>query len=250
MNRDKLAGLSALACSRLKDHTALLARVRAASRSATAADDRPWYRIEAKDEQATVHIYDEIGLWGTAADDFARDVRALDVTSLDLRINSPGGSVFDGIAIHNTLVNHPAKVHVTVDGVAASIASVIAMAGDTVTMGRGTSMMIHNPSGVVLGQAEDMREMADLLDQLGGDIAGFYSARAGGSVDQWLTSMAETTWYSAHKAVEAGLADSVLGADPPPENRDQAPAPVASAQTNRSEALRARHKARLEVCGK
>lgn len=249
MNRDMLVGLSTLACSRLKNHAALLARVTAARRPSSATE-QPWYRIEAKDDQATVHLYDEIGFWGTTADDFAREVRALDVDNLDLRINSGGGSVFDGIAIHNVLVTHRAAVHVTVDGVAASIASVIAMAGDSITMGRGTSMMIHDPSGIVLGNAADMREMADLLDQLAGDIAGFYSARAGGSVDQWLASMAETTWYSAQKAVEAGLADSVLGGDPPPENRGRAPGPVASAQTNRSDAAKARGRALVKGMNK
>jgi ATP-dependent Clp endopeptidase proteolytic subunit ClpP len=223
---------------------------------------REWYRIEAKDKSATVHIYDEIGYWGTTAGDFAREVGALDVDAIDLRLNSPGGSVFDGVAIHNTLLNHRARVDVTVDGVAASIASVIAMAGDTVTMGRGTRLMIHNPSGGVIGQAKDMRDMADILDELAKDIAGFYSARAGGSVDQWLASMDAETWYSAQEAVDAGLADSVIGADAPKDSaprafdlaaygfkhagRDHAPAPAASARSIRSAQLRARHTARRQ----
>lgn len=225
-----------------------------------------WYRVEAKaDRSATVHIYDEIGFWGTTADDFAREVRALDVDTIDLRLNSPGGSVFDGVAIFNTLLDHKATVNVTVDGVAASIASVIAMAGDSVTMGRGSRMMIHNPMGVVIGNAADMRELANLLDELAKDIAGFYVARAGGDVNQWLASMDAETWYSADEAVAAGLADKVLGTDPPAENaartfdlsaygfryagRDQAPSPAATALSIRSAQLRARHQARQEVRG-
>jgi ATP-dependent protease ClpP protease subunit len=170
--------------------------------------------------------------------------------------------VFDGVAIYNALRSHKATVAVQVDGIAASIASVIAMAGDSVTMGRGTRMMIHNPSGLVLGQAKDMRETADLLDELAKDIAGFYSARAGGSVDQWLASMDAETWYSAQEAVDAGLADSVLGADDTPKDsaktfdltaygyryadRDQAPAPGAVARSIRSAQIRARHEARRQ----
>jgi ATP-dependent Clp endopeptidase proteolytic subunit ClpP len=220
---------------------------------------REWYRIEAKDKRATVHVYDSIGYWGTTAGDFAREVRALDVDTIDLRLNSPGGSVFDGVAIHNTLLDHPARVEVTVDGVAASIASVIAMAGDSVTMGRGTRMMIHNPSGGVIGQAKDMRDMADILDELAKDMAGFYAGRAGGSVDQWLASMDVETWYSAQEAVDAGLADAVLGTDNQTDqskasakafdlsaygfryaDRDQAPDPGAVARKARSDAARAR----------
>lgn len=248
MNRDKLVSLSGLACSRLRDHAALIGRVRAESRAHAPSGDRPWYRIEAaaKDAEADVWVYDTI--YVGSADELAREVAALDVATINLHLNSPGGYVFDGIAIHNTLVSHPATVNVTVEGVAASMGSVVAMAGDTVTMGRGTSMMIHNPAGVVMGQAQDMREMADLLDQLGGDIAGFYQARAGGSVDQWLATMAETKWYTAAAAVEAGLADAVLGADPPPpENRDRGPDPAAVAFQDRSDAARRRHNKRREV---
>jgi ATP-dependent protease ClpP protease subunit len=164
------------------------------------------------DNEAEVWLYDEVGHFGITAADFTREVGALDVSTINLRINSPGGSVFDGITIHNVLRRHRAKVHTTVDGIAASIASVIALAGDTITMGRGTEMMIHNPSGMVLGQADDMREMADVLDRIGRDLAGIYQARAGGTLGDWLDRMAAETFYSAQEAVDAGLADSVLGA--------------------------------------
>jgi ATP-dependent Clp endopeptidase proteolytic subunit ClpP len=225
---------------------------------------RPWHSIEAKDDTtATVRIYEPIGGWfGTGAAEFAEEVAALDVDTIDLRLNSPGGSVFDGVAIYNTLVAHRARVDVTVDGVAASIASVIAMAGDSVTMGRGSRMMIHNPSAGVIGQAKDFREFADLLDEIGRDIAGFYAHRAGGEVDQWLASMDAETWYSAREAADAGLADSVLGDDKPSNeapkvfdlsaygfryaDREHAPAPGVAAHTRRATAAMARVRATLK----
>lgn len=185
----------------------------------TARGGHEWYRFEAKaDDEVEVWIYDEIGYWGTTADNFARALADVDAKTISLRLNSPGGSVFDGVAIYNALVRHPATVNVSVDGVAASIASVIAMSGDTVVMGRGTRMMIHNPSGFAGGQARDFRTFADLLDELAKDIAGFYAHRAGGSVDQWLATMDDEKWYSAEEAVEAGLADSILGADDAPKD--------------------------------
>jgi hypothetical protein len=154
-------------------------------------------------------------------------------------------------------------VNVVVDGVAASIASVIAMAGDTVTMGRGAQMMIHNPSGLVMGQAQDMREMADLLDKLARDsIADVYAAKAGGDAAKWLDLMAAETWLSGPEAVAAGLADSAAGADPAPTDaartfdltaygfrhagREHAPDPAALARKTRSAQLRARHEARRQ----
>ena len=230
---------------------------------------RDWYAITNKgDKTATVRIYDAIGGWlGTSAADFAQELADLDVDTIDLRLNSPGGSVFDGVAIHNALLTHRARVDVTVDGVAASIASVIAMAGDSVTLGRGTRLMIHNPSGLVIGQARDMREIANLLDELAKDIAGFYAARAGKDVAHWLALMDVETWYSAQEAVDAGLADGVLGADKAEKDtaqdtarvfdltaygfryadREHAPDPGAVALKNRSDAARRRHNQRREV---
>ncbi len=234
-----------------------IARLSAGLERVAARGPHDWYRIEAKaDEPAEVWIYDEIGWYGTSAANFARDLAAVTSSTINLHLNSPGGSVFDGVAIHNSLRAHKATVNVTVDGIAASIASVIAMAGDTVTMGRGTEMMIHNPSGLVMGNAVDMREMADLLDRLAGDIAGFYHAKAGGELAHWRTSMDAETWYSAQEAVDAGLADAVIGTDPPAASvgvkpgpgprgphdltayryagRERAPGPAAAAHTQES----------------
>lgn len=168
------------------------------------------------DDTAELFMLDEIGYFGITAADFTRELAALDVGTINLHISSPGGGVFDGVAIFNRLREHPAKVHVTVDGIAASIASVIAMAGDTVTMGRGAQLMIHCASGVVLGQAIDLRKMADILDKLDRDtIATAYADRAGGTVAHWLDLMAKEQWFSDHEAVAAGLADAVMGAARP-----------------------------------
>jgi ATP-dependent protease ClpP protease subunit len=179
---------------------------------------RDWYRVynHAASSSAEIFVYDEIGFWGVSASDFVREVAALNVKTISLRINSPGGEVFDGVAMFNALRNHPARVDVTVDGLAASIASVIAMAGDTVTMGRGSQMMIHDALAVCVGNAADMRSAADLLDKCSDNIAGFYADRAGGTVANWRATMAAETWYTAQETVDAGLADKVADLPPAP----------------------------------
>jgi ATP-dependent protease ClpP protease subunit len=179
--------------------------------------DRQWFKIVAKAADAEVFIYDEIGYWGTSAAEFAQQLAALDVSTINLRINSPGGEVFDGVAIYNALKTHKATVNVSVDGLAASIASVIAMAGDTITVQRGAQMMIHDASGLAYGNAACMTQMAALLDKLSDTIAGFYAARAGGSLTSWRDVMRAETWYSPEEAVAAGLAD-VAAKDPAPED--------------------------------
>jgi ATP-dependent protease ClpP protease subunit len=131
--------------------------------------------------------------------------------------------VFAGLTIANRLREHKATVNVTVDGVAASIASVIAMAGDTVTMARGSQMMIHNPRAWSWAGPADMRKMADVLDQLARDsIADAYRAKAGGEVADWLDRMAAETWYGPAEAVAVGLAD-VADADPAPMSPRRGP---------------------------
>ena len=174
---------------------------------------RPWYSIEAAaksgdKKRAKVSIYDAIGGWfGIRAADFVREVQALDVDEIELHLNSPGGSVWDGIAIMNTLRSHKASVQVIVDGIAASIASTIAMAGDEIVMARGAQMMIHDPSAVCLGTAEDMTKAAEILNKSAGNLAAIYAARAGGDAADWRQAMLAETWYDADEAVAAGLAD-------------------------------------------
>lgn len=173
-----------------------------------------WYRIvnSAEDADETdVYVYDAIGGWmGTTADDFVRDLKDVTSSRINLRLNSPGGSVFEGITIANALRTHPASVTVYVDGLAASIASVIALAGDRLVMMPQSQLMIHDASGACYGNAADMQSMVDLLDKQSDNIADAYADRAGGTAAGWRDLMKAETWYSAKEAVVAGLADEVM----------------------------------------
>jgi ATP-dependent protease ClpP protease subunit len=175
---------------------------------------RSWFFIQAKaaSDQADVLIYDYIGWGGVKAADFARELQALTVKTINVRINTPGGDVFDGLAIFNSLKGHGATIHVQIDGIAASIGSIIAMAGQTVTMGESAFLMIHNPWALAIGNAADMREMALKLDKIGGSLAGIYATRQGITKDQAQAWMDAETWFTAEEAKAAGLADVVQGA--------------------------------------
>lgn len=172
-----------------------------------------WYRIEnsANANKAEIYVYDEIGYFGVTAADFAKEVNSLSVSQIDLHLSSPGGSAFEGVAIYNSLLHHKAQVTTYVDSLAASAASVIAMAGDRIVMRTGSQMMIHEASGLAVGNAKDMRELADLLDKTSDSIAGIYSERRGGTINLWRKAMKAETWYNAEEAVKAGLADEVGG---------------------------------------
>lgn len=194
---------------------------------AQARGDRPWYRIANQSaDEAEVMLYDEVGGWlGATADEFIADLRGITAPNILLRVNSPGGQVYEGIAIANALRAHPANVTVQVDGLAASIASVIAMAGDQVRMMPNAMLMLHEASGLTVGNAADHRDTADLLDKISGNIADAYAARAGGTRDEWRQVMVDETWYTAEEAVAAGLADEAVPApkrgDSPPEMRKE-----------------------------
>jgi ATP-dependent protease ClpP protease subunit len=171
-----------------------------------------WYRIANKADDITlVDIYDEIGWFGISAQDFVKDLRAITTPKIELHISSPGGDVFDAIAIYNGLRQHDAQVHVVIDSLAASAASFIAMAGDKITATANSMMMIHDALGLVIGNAADMREMAGLLDKHSDNIASIYAARAGGDTAAWRAKMSEEIWYNAEEAYKAGLVDEVEG---------------------------------------
>jgi ATP-dependent protease ClpP protease subunit len=173
---------------------------------------RTWYRIENKADTAEVFLYDEIGAWGTTAGDFAKELADVTAKSIDLRISSAGGEVFDGLAIYAALQRHPAKVTVHIDGLAASIASVIAMAGDDIVIDRYAQMMIHEAHAIACGSTKDMTAMASLLNEYSDNIAAIYASRAGGDTTQWRERMKAETWFSAAEAVKAGLADRMAEA--------------------------------------
>lgn len=173
-----------------------------------------WFRIENNadsTDSTDIYVYDAIGGWyGLYTDSFIRDLKAVSTKNINLRINSPGGSVFDGVTIANALRSHPANVTVYVDGLAASIASIIALSGDRLVMMPQTSFMIHDASGSCYGNAADMEGMRDLLDKQSNNLAGAYAAAAGGTVQEWRDLMKAETWYTAEEAVAAGLADEVM----------------------------------------
>lgn len=179
-------------------------------------DGKTWYRIKNLVDQpstAAIYLYEEIGYWGCEASDFVRELMALRVDNIIVHINSPGGDVFDGLAIYHALRDHSATIEVRVDGLAASAASFIAMAGDRIIMQRNATMMIHDASGFCIGNAADMQKMVDVLDQASNNIADIYMQRSGGTVEAWRAAMREETWYTGAEALAAGLCDEVNNAD-------------------------------------
>ncbi len=168
--------------------------------------------MQAKEDQtADIYIYDEIGGWGISARRFTEDLISLgNLSHINLHIHSPGGEVFDGIAIYNQLKNHSATITVYIDGLVASMASVIAMVGDTVIMPKNAMMMIHKPWGVSWGDANDMREYADLLDKLENVLIPAYVAKTGKTTEEITAMLEQETWLDGDECVEHGFADKVI----------------------------------------
>jgi ATP-dependent protease ClpP protease subunit len=169
-----------------------------------------WFEIQNVSEtSADVYIYDYIGSYGVTASAFTALLQSLKVGTVNVRINSGGGSVFDGNAIYNALQNHPARVVVHVDGLAASMASVIAMAGDEIVMAKNAMMMIHRASSDAYGNAEELRATAVILEKLDDTIADAYVARTGGKLAAIKAAMKAETWMTADECLAAGFCDSV-----------------------------------------
>jgi ATP-dependent protease ClpP protease subunit len=164
---------------------------------------------------ARLRLYDPIdswgGFWGVSAKEFASVLDALPsgVKQIELRVNSPGGEVFDAIAIMNMLRSYDAPVRAVVDGIAASAASFIAASADETVMGPNSELMIHDAMGIALGNAADMHKFGDVLDHISNNIASVYASKTGGKTADWRATMVEEAWYNADEAVAAGLADSV-----------------------------------------
>jgi ATP-dependent protease ClpP protease subunit len=186
---------------------------RSAEKNANTKENlRDWFRLEAAGGADTTHvyIYDVIGGWfGVYASELIDQIKAVKTPTITVHINSPGGDAFDSVAIYNALLAHPANIDVQVDALAASGASIIAQAGDTVTMNRGSMMMIHDAIAGTYGNASDMRVTADILDKLSNSIASIYAARTGDTEQVWRDVMIAEAWYTAQEAVDAGLADKV-----------------------------------------
>lgn len=208
--------------------------------------NKSWYQIQAKTDKGDpeVSIHDAIGEWGVTAKQFLADVKALGkLPRLTVRLNTPGGSVFDGLAIYNVLrelAKNGTAIETVVDGIAASMGSILMLAGDVRRMPANTYLMIHNPSGGAWGEADDMRKTADLLDKVRDTLADIYTSRAGIDREQVLAMMAEETWLTGVEAGEQGFATEVTDAlqlaaswqaNP---NFDRAPSAVATLLSSRN----------------
>lgn len=176
--------------------------------------DRTWFSMNALSEtEADISIYDEIGFWGVTAKDFRTGLKALgNVERINLTINSPGGDVLDGFAIYEMLRAHGADIHVKVEGVAASMASTIAMVGTTLTMPSNAYLMIHNPWGIYAGESDELRSYADLLDNMKGRLVAAYRKRFNKSDEEISAMMDETTWLNGEEAFELGIVDELSDA--------------------------------------
>jgi ATP-dependent protease ClpP protease subunit len=182
------------------------------------------FEIQDKGEAPELFIYDVIGqnaFTGEGISDkiFATALRSLGpVKQINLRINSPGGSVFDANAMYNLLIQHPAKINVFIDGIAASAASYLAMAGDTIAIAENANFMIHEPwAGIgVVGTAEEIRRESEkaisMLESSGKSIVLTYAKRTGKSEDEIRAMMSAETWFTGPEAMKAGFATSVIPA--------------------------------------
>lgn len=202
-----------------------------------AATGPSWRILNADGDRPKLYVYDVIGGWDLDAAEFVQAVHSITADAIDLHVNSPGGFVYDAVAMYEALEQHEAAVHVHIDGMAASAASFLAMVGDTIQIARGGRMMIHDAQIMAWGSPAVLREAADLGDAVSDDISAYYAGRAGGKPADWRQRMTDETWYSSSQAVAAKLADSISG------GAQDAPEDV------RSQAIRARHRARVTARG-
>lgn len=139
---------------------------------------------------------------------FSEELKKLpnSIKEITLRVNSPGGSVFDGMTIYERLKNHPAKVTAYVDGLAASIASIIIMAADEVVVGDGAMIMIHKPMSFVAGNSLELERMIDVLDKIENQMINIYAKKTGMSKSEISSALSQETWYTSDEAIEAGFA--------------------------------------------
>lgn len=168
------------------------------------------FRVRSEGDEATLYLYDVIDdFWGISAEMVARELADLEVSTIHLRINSPGGDVFAGRAIQTALAQHPARVVAHIDGLAASAATFVTTAADEIRMTDGGFYMIHKGWTLQIGNADDMRSTASLLDQVDESIVRTYATRSSQSEGDIVTWMADETWMSAAEALERGFIDAV-----------------------------------------
>ncbi|HTS05686.1 MAG TPA: head maturation protease, ClpP-related [Candidatus Eisenbacteria bacterium] len=163
---------------------------------------------------AEIFIYDEIGgSFGVSVQDFIDELNEITADQIVVRINSPGGMLVDAIAISNALNQHPSTIITRVDGIAASAATLIAIAGDRLEMMPGSQLMVHDVLVDITGNAADLRDCIDWLNEQSMNIAQMYASKSGGTVDDWRALMLAETWMFAEESVTSGLADAIFVRD-------------------------------------
>ena len=172
-----------------------------------------WYNIQNKaDKTADIYIFDEIGTYGVTAQEFITDIKGLKDMPINLRINSLGGDVFDGMAMYNVIKRREAKTTVYIEGIAASIATIIALGADEVVMAENSLFMIHNAWGGTMGDAKDMRKSAATLEKISAELTEIYVKKTGLSYDRVAEMMDEETWLNAEEALELGFINAISDA--------------------------------------
>lgn len=200
------------------------------------------FRIENMDgDEATVYIYDAIGDWyGIAAEDFVRDFNAITASTIHIRINSPGGDVFEARAIQTAIRQHKSHTIAHIDGLAASAATGIAEAANEVEISPGSFFMIHNSWTLAIGNSIELRDTAEMLDKVDASILADYEKKTGKSADEIKEWMNAETWFDATEAVEHGFCDRLADdANESTENRWNL-----SAYSNTPKALKEKPKAK------
>jgi ATP-dependent protease ClpP protease subunit/uncharacterized Zn finger protein (UPF0148 family) len=184
---------------------------------------KSWYSMKKSGDSAEIMLYNDIGFFGTTAEQFVNELDALgDIKNITLRINSYGGEVFDGLAIYNRLKQHSATVKVIIDGIAASMASVIALSGDRVEIAKNAFLMIHDPKIMIAGTSIELKSAAALLDEIKEKVVQIYKSKAKLSDEDLSEMMSNETWIDADSAVENGFADFIIDAtenDEPATNK-------------------------------
>lgn len=185
--------------------------------------------LRAQADDATITIYDVIGpREGVSASRIAAALRSIGNRDVVVNINSPGGDMFEGIAFYNLLREHKGKVTVRVLGLAASAASIIAMAGDTIQVAKSAYIMVHNVWVLAIGNRLDLREVADFLEPFDKTLAELYTARTGGAQATIAALMDAETYMDGADAIERGFADELMPADEVEEERAAMGQPVAA----------------------
>jgi ATP-dependent protease ClpP protease subunit len=196
--------------------------------------------LKADAKTGKIRIDGEIGSYfenGVGSSEFSDMLDAMAGNPLDITIKSDGGDVFEGLSIYNQLKQYPGKVSMTVDALAASIASVIVMAADDLAIHKGSMLMIHNPWTVAAGDAAEFRGVADVLDLIGEQIAGIYAGKSGGNAAEFLEIMTKDTYIAADDAKQMRLVDRIIGEDVEPKP-NQTPIAAAAGFANRANAVK------------